>query len=346
MPEQMQEAPAQTEAIAAAWKDAALLIIKAAADRVVTCGDADVESYRTLVRGSLDQLRDPSSPSHILITAGGLSQAISHHAVETQRRVDALLGDIGGTVQIFLEHLQKLYTDSAPQGIVTQLRSDLEAAIRTGKIGEARGPASQRLVELLQHAEEKRRQSLELTSKLQDRITILEQTVGSRTSAPGSIGTTANPLDASTGLPMRAEAEETLRRYLDGPDQAFAAVFYLHRMALTNARFGEAIGNQVILFCSQHIATTITRVHDSLFRWQGPAFVAIIERPESQLAVTTDVQRIISSPLSRFFETPSRSVYLPIKVTADVVPLFNTNLAEVVSHIERFILNASGQTQE
>jgi hypothetical protein len=56
------------------------------------------------------------------------------------------------------------------------------------------------------------------------------------------------------------------------------------------------------------------------------------------------VQRLISAPFSRFFETSSRSVYLPVKVTADVIPLFNTNFAEVVDRIGNFVLKTSGQT--
>jgi len=51
---------------------------------------------------------------------------------------------------------------------------------------------------------------------------------------------------------------------------------------------------------------------------------------------------LISAPFSRFFETSSRSVYLPVKVTATVIPLFETNYAEVSAQLERFILNGSG----
>jgi GGDEF domain-containing protein len=135
----------------------------------------------------------------------------------------------------------------------------------------------------------------------------------------------------------------TLDTTSESAPKSYAAVFYLHRMALINARFGEAIGNQVLLFCSQHLATTVTRANDSLFRWSGPAFVAILERQESEMAVSVEVQRLISAPISRFFETSTRSVYLPVKVTAEVIPLFHSNFAEVTDRLERFILTASGQ---
>jgi GGDEF domain-containing protein len=136
-----------------------------------------------------------------------------------------------------------------------------------------------------------------------------------------------------------------VRHMIEQSKRAYAVVFYLHRMALTNARFGEAIGNQVILFCSQHIATAVLRADDHLFRWQGPAFVGIIERPELTPAVSSEIQRLAAAPISRHFETPSRSVYLPIRLTCEVVPLFETNAADVLGQIGRFILNTSGQAQ-
>jgi GGDEF domain-containing protein len=152
--------------------------------------------------------------------------------------------------------------------------------------------------------------------------------------------------DPCTGLPVRAEGEAALQRAITRQAHAYVAVFYLHRMALTNARFGEAMGNQLILFCSQHISSRLTRANDLLFRWSGPAFLAIIERSEPYLSVSNDVQRMISVPLSRFIETPSRSVYLPMKVTAEVFPLFKTTQEEVMGRIDRFIFTSSGQPSD
>lgn len=151
--------------------------------------------------------------------------------------------------------------------------------------------------------------------------------------------------DPCTGLPTRGDGEEALQHAMQRQAHAYAVVFYLHRMAMTNARFGEAMGNQMILFCSQHIAR-LTHANDLLFRWSGPAFVAIIERQDPHLVVRNEVQRMITVPLSRFIETPSRSVYLPMKVTADVFPIFNKTFEEIMSRIERFISSSSGQPSE
>jgi GGDEF domain-containing protein len=220
----------------------------------------------------------------------------------------------------------------------------MEGALVEGRLGTARDAAIASLDELAKHAAEARTQSLELTGNLQDRITILEQTTPQGIKPPPSAAPT---VDSTTGLPKRADGEVALQQALENTSDSgtrfYAVVFYVHRMALTNARFGEAIGNQVVLFCSQHIATTIAHATDALFRWSGPAFVGIFQRTESPATVSAEIQRLMSAPFSRFFETSSRSVYLPVKVTASVIPLADTNFAEVSSKIEEFILQTSGQ---
>jgi GGDEF domain-containing protein len=113
-------------------------------------------------------------------------------------------------------------------------------------------------------------------------------------------------------------------------------------MALTNARFGAAVGNQVILLCSRHLAAHLASAPgDQLFRWSGPAFVAILERPGPDIDVQTAVQHAMTAPMSRFFDTPSRTVYLPIKMTAETMALQGTSYAEVADAVERFVLTAS-----
>lgn len=329
-----------------AWKDVALLLLGAAADHAVHCGSADVEPYRKHLRESIETLQHATESSQILMNAGGAVQAFAQYADKTQEQVEALVTEVNDTAQIFLTHLEKLHGDADTQSILADLRSTMEKALDEANLKTAREAALASLEQLAQHAAAKRTQTLELTGNLQDRFTVLEQSV-----TPGGTRALATPptVDSTTGLPKRSDAEAAMQRTLESASEtgprSYAAIFYLHRMALTNARFGEAIGNQVMLFCSQHLATTVTRATDSLFRWSGPAFVAIIERPESELAVNTEIQRLISSPLSRFFETSSRSVYLPVRVTAEVIPLYETTFAEVTDKVEHFVLTTSGQGQ-
>ena len=149
--------------------------------------------------------------------------------------------------------------------------------------------------------------------------------------------------DPCTGLPTRLDAEAMIRKVMAESAQCYVAVFYVHRMHLINARFGDAIGNQVILFCSQHIATNLSGPNDTLFRWRGPGFVAVLVRNESALAIASEVQRFTSMPLSRFFETPSRTVYLPIKLTSEVLPTAGRTADEVIEQVQKSLHAHGGE---
>jgi GGDEF domain-containing protein len=330
-----------TAAESGAWKDVALLLLGSAAEHAVHCGDGGVEPFRKHVQSSLEGLRSVTGSAQILMNAGGVSQAITHFSQQTQRQVDALLTDISDTAALFLQHMESLHGDADSQTALLTLRSTVEDALRESQLGDAQESIRQQLKQLAEQATVRRVRSLELSNNLQDRITVLEKS--SVRSAP----LVASSMDSCTGLPKRVDAEAALAQAIAQPPNdsqlLYAAAFYVHRMALTNARFGEAIGNQVVLFCSQQIASTVTGANDLLFRWSGPAFVAILERPDSPLVVSGEIQRMISVPLSRFFETTSRSVYLPVKITGEVIPLFGTNYPEVCDKLENFLLKTSGQ---
>lgn len=195
----------------AAWKEVALLVLNATAQYAVHCGDAEVSSFRKLVRESAEQLQQPGSLSQVFIAAGVLSQAIAHYSTQTQRQVDALLSDLSSMLQAFLAHLEKPHGDPESRAMVAQLRATLEGAIGAGKLADAREEAAAALSQLSEQADQKRRQTLELTGKLQDRVTILEQSLpaAARPAPPEGAGLVLN---ACTGLPMRTEAEAAMRR--------------------------------------------------------------------------------------------------------------------------------------
>jgi GGDEF domain-containing protein len=157
--------------------------------------------------------------------------------------------------------------------------------------------------------------------------------------APAATG--VEGLDGVTPFPNRAQAEAAIGRAVASGSRVYVAAFYVHRTTLANVRFGRVIGDQVISFCGQHLTASIIKPHDSLYRWTGPAYVAILQQ-DSHLKVTEEVQRAASKPVSRVFETASRTVYLPIKLTGEVVATANQSCAEVTDQIERFILEASG----
>jgi GGDEF domain-containing protein len=321
------------------WKDVTLLLLGATADHAVSCGGTAAEDFRQMVRDSIGTLQKSSSNSQVLMSAGALSQAISHYSKQTQKKVDTLLGDVGAIMNLFVEHLNVVHAGADTRDSLAAIRAAIKAGVEEANLHRALEPTGQALSALAQNGDARQAE----IKTLQNRIAQLEQSPTAPRLPAAATQATYATVDGTTGLPVRSEAEGALRRAIETEAHSYAAVFYLHRMALTNARFGESIGNQVILFCSQHIASLVARNNDALFRWSGPAFVAVLDRDESEISVAAEVQRLVGNPLSRFFETSARSVYLPVKVTGSVIPLFNTSYDDAIERLQTFILNASGQ---
>jgi GGDEF domain-containing protein len=91
----------------------------------------------------------------------------------------------------------------------------------------------------------------------------------------------------------------------------FAAVFAIERLDLINARFGHEVGDQVLLFFGEHVAQAL-KGSDRLFRWTGPAFLALMERSEPAHKVREEISRVISRRLSKTVKIANRSVLLPV----------------------------------
>ena len=125
--------------------------------------------------------------------------------------------------------------------------------------------------------------------------------------------------DPSTGLPGRETAEEYIRQVCGSdPGNRFLCVFYVHRMTVINATCGEKTGNEVLRFCSQNLAH-ILQPEDQFFRWSGPVLVAVLKRSGPLDGVLEEIRSLLSVPLSRFFETPKRLVFLPMKISGHAI---------------------------
>ncbi|MEO8097400.1 MAG: response regulator [Acidobacteriota bacterium] len=194
---------------------------------------------------------------------------------------------------------QKSIMETQLQGDSAEILDSLKALVETGK---------QRIAELAQTGESIQSDSPAASST--DPLT-------------GLFGPDAACLAIATALAS------------DSPPQL--AVFSVQRMEFMRSRYGQAVSDQVMLLASQHLATNAELTGDTLYRWKGKSdFIALLARPEPLEAVKLDLQRSLSNPINQFFETMSRCVFLPIKITVDAFSLAHASMDEVDARIEAF----------
>jgi|SRR5882724_7723062 len=144
-------------------------------------------------------------------------------------------------------------------------------------------------------------------------------------------------LDPLTSLETRECAERAMAAAIERGGPAYAALFVVDRLHLFNARYGYATGDQILRRVHRHVESCLSP-EDCLFRWTGPAFMALLERREDAGGVQDEMSRITSVKLEATVQIGNGSVLLPIACTSLLLPLAQTaGLAELTQRIDAFI---------
>ena len=144
-------------------------------------------------------------------------------------------------------------------------------------------------------------------------------------------------LDPLTGLETRESAERAITAAVERGATAYAALFVVDRLHLCNARYGYATGDQILTRVHRHLATYLSP-EDRLFRWTGPAFMALIQRIEEAGEVQAAIDRITSLKLEAGVQIGNELVVLPIVCNSLLLPLSLTvGLAKLTQRIDAFI---------
>jgi diguanylate cyclase (GGDEF)-like protein len=157
----------------------------------------------------------------------------------------------------------------------------------------------------------------------------------SRPEAAAVLAGAVSELDLITGLPSFQMIRPALDKAIAGGGNAYAVLLCVDRIEIINSRFGSASGDQVLVALGQRLAQRFSGV-DLLYRWRGPGFLAIIERPDAERAVREEITRVVAARLEQEIELGGRSVLLPISSSWVLVALKDSNTEAVWKKLEAF----------
>jgi GGDEF domain-containing protein len=144
-------------------------------------------------------------------------------------------------------------------------------------------------------------------------------------------------LDPLTKLPERAAAEAALAAVVKETIPAFAVAFVTDRLDLINARFGRAVGDAVLLFFSRHVRQELTEA-DRLFRWTGPAILAILQRSEPPASVREDMNHLFARRPTMNVTVEDRPVMLAVPAKWMVLAAHEIRpLPQLIKRIDAFV---------
>ncbi|MBV8731113.1 MAG: GGDEF domain-containing protein [Acidobacteriia bacterium] len=142
-------------------------------------------------------------------------------------------------------------------------------------------------------------------------------------------------LDSVTGLPERRAAEAAIEQAFRSQTPLNVAIMVIDSLRAINMRFGRTTGDALLEVFRDHVAKALSP-EDELFRWTGPALVALVRNP------TAAFSKVMEQKFEHTVQTPSRAIHLsPAKrwrmVASTMVP------EALIEKIDTFINNPSAR---
>jgi len=134
---------------------------------------------------------------------------------------------------------------------------------------------------------------------------------------PRVVGSVYAP-DPLTGLPSRCTAEAELARAHGLSSDSYVALFAVRRLALINAKFGYARGDQVLLKVVMHLAQSLPE-YNNLFRWAPCAFLTLTPPNTAYKDLRSKVQVIELTRMAPTLEWEGRSAMVPVELSCRII---------------------------
>ena len=245
----------------------------------------------------------------LLTDAGAAVQAMGDYARETNR----LMQIQGVEMQSMIALLAASPTGAAGVGerALTPLQKTGDRQERAAAADEASAPE----VRLREYVGNVREDAKPQEPESDRRVEALQRQVSRKPEPSRNLG-----LDPITELPCETVAQAQFLAALKSGGQKHVAVFVLGSAQRINLRFGRAAGDEVIRALKQYLAGRLDS-GDRMFRWPGPAIVALLSSTEPFERVRARLKRFLEKPIERTFDINGRSVLIPLSIVWSVFEL-------------------------
>lgn len=277
---------------------------------------------------------DDLSSADLLISTGSALKAIQDYNRRTGFLLQAQAMEVQKITGMLTQTIVNLATEGSTNVSRLQaLERQLESATGLEDVRLLKQKLSECLVAI---REEKIRQ------KFVSESTVQGLTEGLRAARPDRPLPSADALDAITGLGTRPAAETAIASAADSGTNVYAAFFVIDHLHGLNTRFGRAVGDQTTMMFAQHLAQHL-RPQDAVYRWSGPAFLALLTRDEPAEKVRRELGPTASARLELNVESRGRAVLLPINFSWTFLPIPVCGKAgAVVDQLDAFLTSKVG----
>jgi GGDEF domain-containing protein len=289
---------------------------------------ADYDRFRNDFERIQASLGKEASGQELLVATGAANQALADYGQRTTRFIrqqGAVLHNmismltqtmvsIGAGSESSAEHLQAIEKELAHAVVIEDVQT---LKLRLGEC----------LKNLREEVVRQKAQAQEQARQLQQHVEHARDCVQDPPDVDSEI-------DSVTGLRTRSAAKTAFHAALQTAGRKYVVAAVVNRIQSVNRHFGYAVGDQLLKKFSDLFGATLAKT-DRLFRWRGPALVALLEREESIHAVQAEIRRINSKRIEGVLEV-GEGALLPVSASWLVLAL-DSSAADMAKAIEKFI---------
>lgn len=290
-----------------------LTLLEAIAREAIRADPSDCLAFQNAILTFAQKMRGIQDSSDIYMISGGADKALQDYNQCVTKFYKAQSSELQMLATSAMSTISEIHRGSTEAtGSLKKLEEQLGRAYDAQSLHDCRLRIGQCLLSIREEAHRQKEQTgqtiARLNSQMNDGITV---------AVPRSV----NGEDPVSGLPARHQAEETLATLGKGENpNGFAVLFVVHRVELINTKYGYATGDKLMRSFLRYLMQEFSAV-DDLFRWSGPAFLAITHRPGGLQTVRNEVARITSHRMEENVAIGSRNVLLPVTAAALTVQL-------------------------
>ncbi len=186
-----------------------------------------------------------------------------------------------------------------------------------------------------------KKESTRLQVETRDKVDGLKQDV-ERLSVRLKTAAVSESEDPVTGLPGRAAAEQAIEERVAGGKPCVAALFLMERFATINGRFGNDVGDNIVMSCAQMLAKKLSGA--TLYRWSGPGFLAVFDPLVASAEAANRARQAAAQELQKNVEIDKRELMVVVSISCQVQPISaQTNPGELFHKLDGFMVAGQGQ---
>jgi GGDEF domain-containing protein len=299
--------------------------------------DYNKEDYEHF-RDGLARVQQKLSPEipipELLVLVGGAIGTLEEYNQRTAGRLRSQFQEMRSIIAAFGGAVATMVSASdASLARLGQIQSQLSAAEKIDDLRVLKTHLCDCLNGMATEVEEHRKNSASGMARLAEGAQEFEISVG-RTHGPVAS-------DPVTGLPARAGAEAALFKVAGSGVEAVAVVFAVKRLKQLNSRFGYEVGNGLLAGLSTYLGSG-ANPEEGLYRWSGPALLALISRNEPLDRIRQEIGRLVAGMPQHEITIGARMVMVPVSVGWAVFPVTRP-VDRLVRQLETFVESQSSE---